>query len=350
MKNNPTNEYYYGKIDDATSISKSTQATYKNKMEFMLKLCNISSVHELLTNPTLYMGNIASVKVPLSSQCSALGTILAFFLHSGLKSTHHQLYATWFEEFKKCDAHLKERTKSNIPTEKQSLSVIDWGEVLKVRDRLPYASERHVLLSIYSYMPPRRQMDYAYLRIYVNPDHDPLLDHNHFHLYNRKRDSAYMFISEYKTAKRYKDFLNTDIPQQFIEIVKASLLSRPREFMFTQRNGERFKNATSFQKYSNKLLKTIFGNDGFTVNSLRHSFASKLSSYKDMSLGERETYALKMGHSVERSYEYVFLDEVQFNTTKPKITSKGNNQNRNSEGRACFMRNKDKISKIDCPS
>ena len=47
-----------------------------------------------------------------------------------------------------------------------------------------------------------------------------------------------------------------------------------------------------------------------SVNALRHFFASFLKSVPDLSVGEHEKYAKKMGHSLEKSLEYVLFDEA----------------------------------------
>ena len=66
-----------------------------------------------------------------------------------------------------------------------------------------------------------------------------------------------------------------------------------------------------FTNWANGELKNIFGNKGFSVNTLRHSFCTYLSNFRRLTLEDRKKYAAKMGHSFITGLEYVkYNDET----------------------------------------
>lgn len=303
-----SNEWYFQKINEA-KLAKKSKSLYITLVKKVLRETHTDDLHSILVNPSKYVDFIVSDAIPLNTQDAILATMLSVMTHSSLKEKHPDMYDAWSFEFKKVNQEKQDNARSNIPSTKQSKCIVKWNDVLKIRDNLELGSDEHLLLSMYTYIPPRRQLDYARLRVYFDPDYEPVKDHNHFHVYSNKHKSAYIFINEYKTSKSYMDHFDTEIPNELVKAVIVSFQKRPRREMFVTSKGCPFTDANHFQIYSNKLLKEIFGNMYISVTSLRHSFATFLKTLTNLSVNEHDKYARKMGHSLERSLEYVLFDE-----------------------------------------
>jgi len=303
-----SNEWYLGKINDS-ELAKKSKSLYVTMFKKILRETGCEHIHDVLVNPSRSVNDLIRVDVPTNTQDSVLGTILSILSHSGQKIHNPALSDEWNKEFVKVNTIKQDKSRSNIPSEKQKRCILNWDTVLKTRDRLDYGSMRHLLLSMYTYIPPRRQLDYASMRVYFDPTFEPSMDHNHFHVYSEKHSSAYMFINEYKTKKSYNDFFETEIPTELVEIIISSFKRCPRRYMFVTENKQVFTDANHFQIFSNKLLKDIFNNDAVSVNSLRHSFASRLKTLNNLSVNEHDILSRKMGHSLRKNMEYAFFDD-----------------------------------------
>jgi hypothetical protein len=198
--------------------------------------------------------------------------------------------------------------ESNLPNDRQRSSFINWQAIVKKRREYVLGSAQHVLLSIYTAIPPRRQKEYYSMRIYTDKDVTPDLDHNQLYLSSDKQ-KCYIFICEHKTSRFNKTFTNKKLPDILIDTVKKSLVTNPREYLFVkQRSRSPFVDEKSFQKYSNGMLKTIFKDDGISINTLRHSFATFVNDSPDVTLKIRKDIANLMGCSFHQFLEYAFVN------------------------------------------
>lgn len=301
-----SNGWFYEMIDNS-ALAKGSKKVYGTMMRKILRETNQENICDVVFHPKTHIKAILNPSTPLNTQVLMLCTIVSFLSYSNMKASHTHLYDTWYNVFNDLNNKKREITRSNIPTDKQTRGILEWNDVLKVRDQLVFGSMDHLLLSMYSYIPPRRQQDYASLRVYFDPHFDPPLDHNHFHVNNYTRGSAYLFLHEYKTKKTYGDYLETDIPHELVRIIIHSFRKKPRRYMFVTEQGLPFENVNHFQNYSNQILKRIFANSNVSVNSLRHSFATRLKSLENLSVHEHDTLARRMGHSLTMNLEYVHL-------------------------------------------
>jgi hypothetical protein len=198
--------------------------------------------------------------------------------------------------------------ESNIPTEKQVLSMLKWGDIIKVRDGLEYGSNEHLLLCMHTYVPPRRQLDYARMRVYTDPDVDPLKDENYCQLFNRRLGAPVLFYHEYKNAKYFRDFLNKEVPIELLKVVASSLEKYPREYLFVNQKSGDLYNTQVFTTFANRVLKKVFDNEHVSVNTLRHSFVNYIAR-KQITFSDRKRIARKMGHTLSKSMEYVLYNK-----------------------------------------
>jgi integrase len=113
-------------------------------------------------------------------------------------------------------------------------------------------------------------------------------------------------VNQFKTARGNKNW-EKEIPTDLLKVIKASLKMHPRNYLFAQKSGEPYMNANSFQKNSNSVLKKVFKNNKVSVNSLRHSFRT-FRSKGALTVNELKEDAHNLGHSLETSLKYTFID------------------------------------------
>jgi len=299
----------YDDILDATEfISESSKKTYKARLKFLRKHTGEMLTHNILIDPSTFAMFIIDSKTEMKSKDNSFVAILAYLAYSGLKADHGILFTLWYSAYMVVFKGLKKLRESNIPTKKQSECMIEWSKVLEIRDKLPYGSDQHLLLSIHTYVPPRRQLDYANMRVYTNSSLEPDRDHNYFQLFNKRLNAPVFYIHNSKEAKfRGKGFENKEVPFELVKIVGHSLKMKIRDYLFVTKTSKEPYKVQEFTNWANGELKKIFDNSSFTVNTLRHSFSTYLISLR-LSLGERKKYAAKMGHTLTTSLEYVLYE------------------------------------------
>lgn len=299
----------YDDIMDATEfISESSKKTYKSRLMFLRKKTGEEFTHDILMNPYKFAMFILDSDTEMKSKDNSFVAILAYLSYSGLKADHGILFTLWYSSYMVVFKALKKLRESNIPTAKQSKCVYDWANVLEVRDKLSYGSDQHLILSMHTYIPPRRQLDYANMRVYTDSSLEPVRDHNYFQLFNKRLGAPILYYHEYKNAKFFRGFLNKEVPLELVKIVGHSLKMKNRDYLFVAKKTNLPHTVKDFSNWANSELKKIFGNECFSVNTLRHSFATRLVGLQ-LTLEERKRYAAKMGHSLTKSLEYVLFHE-----------------------------------------
>lgn len=302
-------------IQNDPLLKESSKETTLNKMLAAKRFVEAENLHDLMVNPTRYGQHIVESELKLNTKKNHLVGILTLLKNTGAKRDQPKLYSKWYKYFLAVNQVIRTRIGANIPTEKQAENSVEWETILQVRDRLRFGSYDHLLMSIYTMVPPRRQWDYMQMPIYLDPDYTPKLDHNHFHVKSNKYNSPYMFIIDCKNAQYFNPFFNKEIPKSLVKTLLISIKENPRSYVFTQTNGKGppFDNANSFQKFSNRAFKRIFENDpefngnstGMSVNVFRHSFATYMDQKNDLPIATKKRLAKKMGHSYNMNMEYV---------------------------------------------
>lgn len=237
-------------------------------------------------------------------------------LGSGNVTQKHQTnYLKYLSYFNQSKATVQSNYNKNVPSDKQKDGIIPWSDVIKKRDELSkteYGSRRHLLLSMYSYIPPLRQ-DFNSVEILRRKPRNyrvngldltlwpksPEMTLKNFIVLNRQTQKLVM--NEYKTATHYGMF-ETVLPPDLVNVIEASLKQHPRYFLFCDMEGKAYS-AGSFTWFSNSTLKELFGNKNISVSMLRHSYISS-QDYNKMSETERQKMASSMLHSVQEQGIY----------------------------------------------
>ena len=318
-----TDEFYVTRLAKAPMVEESTRRTYVANLRKAVSVSGAEDIHDLLHNPGKYI-SLIDAKIPnLNSRISVYIAIITSMRVSSLKNNvgTKPLYNKYYGAMMNSRKERNALVMNNVPTAKQEATNYSWEEIIAKRESLPKSSDEHLLLGIYTYVPPRRQQDYAMMRVYEGQDVP--LDHNHFNT-GHVRHGAYMFVNAFKNIKVMGSFFNKEIPKELVRVIKMSLKKQPRSHLFVDKKGAPFKSVGSFTKYSNGTLKKIFENDAMTVNALRHAHATYMNNQPGLTYAERFRAAHKMGHGVKKDLIYAFVQDKDKIKVKVPVERKGN--------------------------
>jgi integrase len=254
----------------------------------------------------------------LISICSALS------LDKDTKSKK-KLYDAYFKLMVDKNKELKAVEKTNEMTETQKENWIDWKDVEAKLNELKekvakFAGAKeinehnyntllsYVILSLYYYKQPRRNLDYQKM-IVVKAD-DPMLpiDKNYLAWDNKE-----FIFNVFKTSKKEGQQRET-IPESLLEIIttyfkfhpyfKSNPISKVKkannntgQYFLQYYNGTPLDKVNSITRILNKIFDKSIGS-----SMLRHSFLS--DKHKDTIQTLKED-AEAMGHSVSQALDYV---------------------------------------------
>lgn len=222
----------------------------------------------------------------------------------------------FYHKFKSLHRQVTDRINGVLatgePSERQKNAVMDWNDIIKIRDELgktEYASKRHLLLSVYTYMPPVRQ-DFGCVRILTRMPKKAEKNIGNYIILNTSTQK--IVLNEYKTGHKY-GYNEHDLPKELVSIIKHSLKSNPRDFLFctVDNPAKGYEDDRVFTTISNGILKDVLKKEGACVTMLRHSFDTNLSlRYATITLGEKQRIAKWMGHNVCQQVNYMHVVKV----------------------------------------
>lgn len=188
-------------------------------------------------------------------------------------------------------------TKTDIDHSHNAENVPEWNTIIEKREELLTNGKykHHLLLSLYTYIAPRRLKDYVLLKVSDDPTYalnknDPEIIKFNYYLV----DSNKLIFNNYKTKKTYF--------QQIIEIpdtLKNILMNYIHVTALS--DGDTFFNCKSYHALHYMLIYLI----GTGVDNIRHSYVNE--TYKSYSIPENEVLeenAKKMGHSLQTHLRY----------------------------------------------
>lgn len=339
----PDDDFYFKKVENAPLVEDTTITTYKSNMKKILKLTEAPSIHNLLLNPELYNDKLRKKIQSINTLITYYIAIITFMKSSGLKRSQKETYNKWYTYMMNERKKRNEKLSKNEPTDKQARTNYPWEQIIEHRDSLPKDSVEHLLIGMYTYIPPRRQKDYAKMRVYTDPNYEPKLDHTHFHT-NHKRHGAYMYIKDFKTVKFMGPFFDKEMPKQLVEVIELSLKKEPREYLFMKCDKTPFDRVNAFTKFSNNILKREFKNEEMTVGALRHAHSTHTNNKAGLTFAERYRAAYKMGHSIKKDLVYAFNQDAPLVKLPqlPKTPEKDTKKNKKEKDYdICYRLNKE---------
>ena len=182
----------------------------------------------------------------------------------------------------------------NLYQGNQKNNIIKWSDVEKTLNNIEqsYHNEPKMeklvdwsILSLYSYMPPRRNADYR--ELYINDSKK-----NSIIFFNEK---CKLNIVDYKTKDTYGKFEHIIDDPKFNKIFRMISKEKYLLWMFT---------APAWTKKISSIFTSYLENSptNITPNILRHVYITE--NIHDMDINERQKLAEKMGHSMHTQMTY----------------------------------------------
>jgi hypothetical protein len=298
-----SDEFYHDSVAMNELLEASSIRSYRNNITRIVKDTDAKTIHALLIDPAKYAPKFDTLFTYSNTRFSYFITVLVYLNNSGLKGKDRSIFLKWYKPYYALRKIVNDQVNNHVPSKKQLKAMVAWAHVLKTRDSLKIGSMAHLVLSIYSYVPPRRQLDYFQLRIYNDPKLNVPLTHNFFHTCHPKHGPL-MYINKFKTVKHLHPFYNKEIPKELVDIFKQSYVANPREFAFVDNNNEPFKLVNTFTQFTNNIFKKAFNNKYVTLNSIRHAFSTYSNNIPGITLHQRSRNAIQMGHTLKKDMAY----------------------------------------------
>jgi len=208
-----------------------------------------------------------------ATRASALNALSVACEVSSGYSKYTKFYKSKFQEHIK---PINDRRNTGDKTEKEEAYWLTWEEVIKRRDELEGLDK--VLLSLYTYLPPRRAKDYGTMEINSKTK-------NSFNT----EDKTFTF-REYKTAGTYGEQV-VPIPKQLYDLLMS--------YIEDKRDGKLLPiTTTSITKHLNK----IFSPKKISVSALRHIYDTH--HFGEVKRRMTDTARL-MAHSTNQQAQYI---------------------------------------------
>jgi len=231
----------------------------------------------------------------LNTKLSYLNTIIAL-----------KKYSSAFEidvnDYRLKQYDLINEREDKLSDDIQNTPVVPYSKLVEIRERygdIEYGGFDHLISSLYTMIPPLRD-DFGDVELIVKDSDDN--DKNNY--YNLKTHT--LILNDYKGSNyiRNKQSKKKKIlfPLALHDVIVETLNKYPRDYLVTKK-----KLKSVDETYANGnlsfVVKDVFG--GFTINDLRHSFASKDMISKGFNLKELKLDAGGMMHSVGTHLTYM---------------------------------------------
>jgi integrase len=292
-----------------------TKLNYISRMTGLLRKIDADSLFTVLEDPVRWYPKIREAYPSITTRRNLLTVFLALFTHDKeLKEDvgGEDVQKKWRQYHDELVRYQKTQQSKSEPSKKQVEKYTSFEEIeTKYRDlgkKSPHeslrSSQQYLLLSVVLHLKPKRA-DLGSVKIYheKNPNRT---DENYIVL--RTRGSSYLVMNLYKTNKFYHT-VEEDLPRELTDDLQTSLRRHPRDFLFVSSEEKPMSNNT-YSKWVSHIFSDLFGKST-GVSLLRHTFISEKLDVSNMTLGEREDVARKMGHSTTLQDQYRFV--------KPKL-------------------------------
>lgn len=285
---------------DAVDLSDTTKDNYRIYATTLAKHFNTDLYSVIIQTDTSISWIMKHYGSSDPSKKNMMAAVVSILKHYGPTTCELKLaHDKWRTAYKKIHDQVKNRYKTNQPSDKQIKGYVPFSEIEAKRDSLVKGSPERLLLAMYTIIRPLRG-DFNKLRMYTGwlPEKP---EANYIHLLE---EDSVLVLNEYKTANQNGEY-RLVLPATLITEIKAALAKRPRDYLFVKTNGEPFELANSYVRYANNILKRLFGR-ALTLSLVRHSFISSLD-FNTLSISQKEEIAKDMTQSVQMQDMYRFI-------------------------------------------
>lgn len=300
-----SNDTYLSRIR-ASKTSAATRASYEMQLKRVLREVSkgkgrVVDLAWVVRHPRRSFEILERGVANRAALRTLVASVLALLKHAGIKKQERSVFSKWYTLYLPLKREVQAEAEEEEATGRLLRGAVKWPDVIAARAELArtsYASREHLLVSMYTYLPPRRQGDYWKLRVISERPYPKRYLELPAYL-DMTVEPPQLVVSQYKTANKYDAWSKPLTDPEFVAIMRASLEREPRTHLFVQANGEAFKSANSYTQFSNRVLKRALGLPHVTVNSLRHAATKMSIGDGNKSYAAKKQYAADMGHSYE---------------------------------------------------
>lgn len=307
----PTDAFYTDAVARSASLSAMSKRTYASHLRTLQAqgACG-HSIDYLVRHPTAVYALICAKTDESMSRMTYISTVLTLYRQvQELTERYPVEHAEWRHHLAVETAASGERYLNNKATSRQLAAHVPWPRVLEARDALPRGGQDHLLMSMYTRVPPLR-CDLDRVRLYTEgrtPTQDQQRESPNYLLIDAAKMTMTLVLGEFKTKKEHTPEYRHTLPPNLTATIRASLELEPREYLLVQpRFGDPFPTADAYTKHANKVLRRVLGNPVVSISSLRHSFLTWLPA--ELTVGKREQVARLMTHSFSQQARYIYHD------------------------------------------
>lgn len=165
----------------------------------------------------------------------------------------------------------------------------DWKDIIKIRDQTEDPLD-HLILSLYTYIPPRRLKDFLMMKITNNVGSKENRGFNYYDM----QEKTFTF-NVYKTQKAFKG-QTFDVPDELCNIIDDYIKLKKLK------SGSLLLGLKNYFQLGYRLRKLL----KCSCDNIRHSFVNhEYTNVKNMPESSRmEEVAREMGHSLETHLRY----------------------------------------------
>jgi len=287
-----------------SDLSTKSKSTHLERCRMLVRACD-QPLDVVLKNPHESYHKVRQKYADANTLHCILGTVLSVLKYNQEEPSFHgdsPVVKKWRALKATISQKLHDRSLDGKKSIKEQQGWVDWTTVIRRQQELgrdEYGSDRHLILSLYSLIPPAR-LDYNDVQIFSREPEKELTCN---YLVVHSPNSMDLYLNSYKTAAKYGMY-KKHLPLALCNVINYSLEKAPRQYLISQKR-DRTKpmaNKSTFQKYLSSILKTVF-NKPVTVNILRHSFISSID-YNSNTPRDLLAYAKDMHHSIEQQLFY----------------------------------------------
>lgn len=293
-------------IDNNKDLSPVTKRNYHDRINAILKKSGLIDIHDIIMKPDTYIPLFKKWYPLATSHKIHFTAILSLFRYNpDFKEQHPRIHEKWIKAFKEADDKVNERYETNEPTKRQIEGYVPYMEIIKVRDSLPKGHIHKLLLDMYTYVRPMR-CEYARIALYTSKKVPEKVEPNYIHVHGQQ---ARMILTHFKTRKHHEGY-DIELQSELVTDLKHSLEEHPREWLFIDTKGRPYT-PTLYTQWTSRVFKLLFKRP-LTVSLIRHSYINTID-FNTLSIKDKKSIALSMGHTVETQdrYRLLFTDKNQ---------------------------------------